>query len=51
MKPILRSFGMLLRQITKDSMLYAVLAAPLLAGCLFRFGIPRLEAVSTPDEK
>ena len=44
MKPLLRSFGMLLRQITKDSMLYAVLVAPLLAGCLFRFGIPRIEA-------
>ena len=43
MKPLLRSFGMLLRQIARDSMLYAVLLAPVLAGCMFRFGIPVIE--------
>jgi fluoroquinolone transport system permease protein len=36
---------MFYRQIAKDGMLYAVLAAPLLAGCAFRFGIPAAEAV------
>jgi fluoroquinolone transport system permease protein len=35
---------MFLRQISKDSMLYAVLAAPLLAGCAFRFGVPAAES-------
>ena len=35
---------MFLTQISKDSMLYAVLAAPLLAGCAFRFGVPAAEA-------
>ncbi|MPN00882.1 hypothetical protein SDC9_148080 [bioreactor metagenome] len=34
---------MFLRQITKDSMLYAVLAAPLLAAFFFRFVIPIVE--------
>lgn len=45
MKPLFRCFGMLLRQIAKDSMLYAVLLAPILAGCMFRFGFPALETV------
>jgi len=44
-RPILRCFGMFLRQISKDSMLYAVLAAPLLAACMFRFGVPYAEAL------
>lgn len=35
---------MFIRQILEDSMLYAVIAAPLLAGCLFRFGIPKIES-------
>lgn len=35
---------MFLRQISKDGMLYASLAAPLLAGFAFRFGIPAAEA-------
>ena len=43
MKPLLRSFLMLLRQITRDSMLYAICAAPLLAAGVFRFGIPFVE--------
>jgi len=43
-KPLLRSFGMFIRQILNDSMLYAVLVAPLLAGGLFRFGIPKIES-------
>jgi fluoroquinolone transport system permease protein len=42
---MLRSFSMFVRQIAGDSMLYAALAAPLLAGCAFRFGVPRLEAL------
>lgn len=45
MRPLLRCFGMLLRQVAKDSMLYAVLAAPLLAGSMFRFGIPYIETL------
>jgi len=44
-KPLFRCFSMLLRQIAKDSMLYAVLLAPVLAGCAFRFGVPALETV------
>ena len=36
---------MFLRQISKDSMLYAVIAAPLLAGCFFRFAIPQIESL------
>jgi fluoroquinolone transport system permease protein len=34
---------MFLRQISRDSMLYAVCIAPLLAALLFRFGIPKAE--------
>ena len=45
MKPLLRCFGMFLRQISKDSMLYAVLFAPVLAACMFRFGIPYAETL------
>ncbi len=45
MRPLLRSFGMFLRQISGDSMLYAVCIAPLLAAFLFRFGVPKAEAL------
>lgn len=44
MKPLFRSFSMFLRQISKDSMLYAVLAAPLFVGGIFRFGVPAVES-------
>ena len=43
MRPLMLSFGMFLRQIAKDSMLYLVLAAPVLEAFAFRFGIPYLE--------
>lgn len=45
MKPVFKSFVMFLRQIAGDSMLYLVLAAPVLAGCAFRFGVPALEVL------
>ncbi len=45
MRPLLRSFGMFLRQIARDSMLYAVCIAPLLAALFFRFGIPYIEGL------
>ncbi|MHB8126552.1 MAG: ABC transporter permease [Desulfitobacteriaceae bacterium] len=45
MKPLLYSFRMFIRQIAKDSMLYAVCIAPLLAASFFRFGIPYLESL------
>ncbi len=45
MKPLFRCFYMLMRQISKDSMLYAILLAPLIAACVFRFGIPYAEAL------
>ena len=44
MKPLIRSFMMLLRQISKDSMLYAAIMAPLLAGVAFHFGVPWAES-------
>jgi fluoroquinolone transport system permease protein len=34
-----------MKQIRRDSMLYAILAAPLLAACFFRFGIPFAESL------
>lgn len=43
MNPLFASFRMFIRQIMKDSMLYVVCIAPLLAGLFFRFGIPRIE--------
>ena len=43
MKPLLRSFGLFLRQILKDSMLVMVCFAVLLAAFFFRFGIPAVE--------
>lgn len=43
MKPILRSFGIFIRQITRDNMLWAVCLAPFITALLFRFGIPYVE--------
>ncbi|MDW7658638.1 MAG: hypothetical protein SCM11_15830 [Bacillota bacterium] len=45
MKPLLSSFYMFIRQIARDSMLYAVCIAPLLAAVFFRFGVPYLETL------
>lgn len=45
MNPLFRSFGMFFRQISRDSMLYAVCIAPVLAACAFRFGVPYAEAL------
>ena len=47
MRPMIRSFGMFIRQISKDSMLLVVLIAPILAACFFRFGIPMIEEIFT----
>jgi fluoroquinolone transport system permease protein len=44
-KPITASFGMLVRQITKDGMLIVVSFASILAGFFFRFAIPVLEGI------
>lgn len=45
MKPLLRSFGIFIRQIIRDDMLWAVCLAPLLTALLFRFGIPYAETL------
>lgn len=45
MSAILRCFQIFMKQILKDSILYMILVAPLLAGCLFRFGIPFVESL------
>ncbi len=45
MKALLRSFALFICQIWKDSMLIAVAAAPILAACFFRFGIPPIERI------
>jgi len=45
MKPLFRSFAIFIRQIAKDSMLYVVCAAPLLAVLFFHFGIPFVESI------
>jgi len=45
MRAIQKSFGLFLRQIADDGMLCMVLAAPLLAGSAFRFGVPALETL------
>lgn len=47
MKPQIKSFGMFIRQISKDSMLLVVLIAPILAAFFFRFGIPIIERLLT----
>jgi len=44
-KPILRSFGIFIRQIARDNMLWAVCLAPLLYAILFRFGMPYTETL------
>lgn len=43
MRPLVRSFRIFLRQIWGDSMLAAVVIAPVLIGVFFRFGIPAAE--------
>jgi len=43
MKPLLCSFKMFIYQIFEDAMLFAVIIAPILAACFFRFGIPAIE--------
>ena len=43
MNPLLRSFGIFIRQMSKDNMLLLVCIAPILEACLFRFGIPIIE--------
>lgn len=43
MKTLFRCFIIFIRQIAGDSMLFAILLAPLLAGSFFRFGIPQIE--------
>lgn len=43
MKAILLSFKMFLKQVFKDGMLMAACIGPILAACLFRFGIPVIE--------
>ena len=45
MKPLFRSFEMFIRQIRSDAMLVAVFVAPLLAACMFQFGVPRIESL------
>lgn len=45
MKQLLRSFGIFIRQITRDNMLWAVCLAPLITALLFRFGVPYAEAL------
>ncbi|PKL27862.1 MAG: hypothetical protein CVV46_09625 [Spirochaetae bacterium HGW-Spirochaetae-2] len=45
MKPIVRSFGMFVRQIANDGMLWGVGLAPLLLGVMIRFGVPYVETV------
>jgi len=44
-KSILRSFGIFIRQITGDNMLWAVCLAPFITALLFRFGIPYAESL------
>jgi fluoroquinolone transport system permease protein len=43
-KPLLRCFAIFMRQIARDSMLYAVCLAPVLAALAFKFGVPYTEA-------
>ncbi len=45
MSAIIRCFQIFMKQILKDSMLYMIFVAPLLAGCFFRFGIPIMETL------
>ena len=43
MRPLLRSFKMFIFQIFGDAMLFAVLIAPILTACFFRFRLPMIE--------
>lgn len=43
MKAIFRCLSIFIKQIARDSMLYVMLAVPILAGLVFRFGIPKAE--------
>lgn len=45
MKPLFRSFGIFIRQIAGDKMLWAVCLAPLLTAFVFRFGVPYAETL------
>ncbi|MDF2566925.1 MAG: hypothetical protein K0R90_381 [Oscillospiraceae bacterium] len=45
MKPVLLSFKMFISQILKDRMLIAVLFAPILTACFFRYAIPQAETI------
>jgi len=44
-KPLFSSFGIFIRQIARDNMLWAVCLAPILTALLFRFGLPYGEAL------
>ncbi|MBN1892372.1 MAG: hypothetical protein JW780_06275 [Clostridiales bacterium] len=43
MKAIFRYLSIYVKQIARDSMLYVMLTVPILAGLVFRFGIPKAE--------
>jgi len=45
MTPLFRSFALFIRQIARDSMLYAVCIAPLLCALFFRYAVPSIEAL------
>ena len=45
MKPLLHCFGIFIRQIIRDNMLWAVCLAPFLTALLFRIGIPYAETL------
>lgn len=45
MKPLFTSFGLFIRQITTDNMLWAVCFAPILTALLFRFGLTYAETM------
>lgn len=45
MTPLFRSFALFIRQIARDSMLYAVCIAPLLSALFFRYAIPSIEVL------
>lgn len=45
MKPLLNSFGIFIRQITRDRMLWAICLAPIICAFVFRFGIPYAEGL------
>lgn len=45
MKPLFRSFGLFIRQIATDNMLWAVCLAPIITALIFRYGIPYAETL------